>query len=78
MKNNNGESEDNKNKLNSSWIGYVGLGTQLAATVTVMVLLGVWLDGKFDTEPVLTVIFSFLGVVTGLYSFIKTALKSDK
>jgi ATP synthase protein I len=61
----------------NSWVGYLGLGTQLAATVVVMVLLGVWLDGKFNTKPVLTVVCSFLGVAAGLYSFIKSALKSD-
>ena len=66
------------NDPDRSWMMYIGLGTQLAATVVLMVLLGVWLDGKFNTRPVLTVIFSFLGVVSGMYNFIKTALKSDK
>ena len=28
---------------------YVGLGLQLAVTVTVMVFLGIWLDGQFET-----------------------------
>lgn len=66
---------DNSNR---DWLGYLGLGVQLAATVTVMAFLGVWLDGKFDTRPLLTVIFSFLGVASGLYSFIRSVIKSDK
>jgi F0F1-type ATP synthase assembly protein I len=57
---------------------YIGLGLQLAITVTVMVFLGLWLDGFCETEPILTVVFSFLGVFAGLYTFIKSALKADK
>ena len=57
---------------------YAGLGLQLAITVGVMVFLGVWLDGKFETTPVLTVIGSFLGITIGMYSFIKTVLNSRK
>lgn len=63
---------------NDDWMRYIGLGVQLAATVTIMAFLGVWLDGKFDTGPLLTVIFSFLGVASGLYTFIKSVIKSDK
>ena len=66
--------DDNSDK---SWIEYLNLGSQLAITVTAMVFVGVWLDGKFDTRPVLTVVFSFLGVAGGLYNFIKSVLKSD-
>ena len=62
----------------NNWAAYLGLGTQLAVTVTAMVLLGVWLDGKFNTEPVLTIVFSFIGVAGGMYNFIKTAIKSDR
>lgn len=55
---------------------YIGLGLQLAVTVTVMVFLGIWLDGQFDTKPILTIVFSFLGVLVGMYTFIKTVLKA--
>jgi ATP synthase protein I len=66
--------EDNSDR---SWVSYLGLGIELAATVTIMFFIGVWLDKKFKTEPILTVIFSLLGVASGLYNFIKTALKSN-
>ncbi|MHA1988549.1 MAG: AtpZ/AtpI family protein [Promethearchaeota archaeon] len=57
---------------------YLGLGLQLALTVTILVFVGIWLDGQFDTQPILTIIFAFFGVFTGLYNFIKTVLKSGK
>jgi ATP synthase protein I len=55
---------------------YIGLGLQLAATVTLMVFLGIWLDGQFETVPILTIVFAFLGVFAGMYTFIKSALKA--
>lgn len=57
---------------------YIGLGLQLAITVTAMVFLGFWLDGIFDSKPILTIVFSFLGVFAGMYSFIKSVLKAGK
>lgn len=54
---------------------YIGLGLQLAVTVTVMVFIGIWLDGQFETKPILTIVFAFLGVLVGMYTFIKSALK---
>ncbi len=57
---------------------YLGLGLQLAITVVAMVFLGIWLDKKFMTSPILTIVCSFLGVFAGLYNFIKTVLKSGK
>ena len=57
---------------------YIGLGMQLAVTVTLMVFLGIWLDKEFDLSPVLTIVFSFLGVFAGMYNFIKSVIKSGK
>ncbi len=55
---------------------YIGLGLQLAVTVTVSVFIGIWLDGQFETKPILTVVFAFFGVFAGMYTFIKSVLKA--
>lgn len=55
---------------------YVGLGLQLAVTVTVMVFIGIWLDGYFNTKPILTIVCAFFGVFAGMYNFIKSVLKA--
>ena len=55
---------------------YIGLGLQLAVTVTLMVFLGIWLDGQFGTKPILTIVCAFLGVFAGMYTFIKSVLKA--
>jgi F0F1-type ATP synthase assembly protein I len=78
MNENKKSNKETDSFLNPDVIKYLGLGTQLAGTVAVMVLLGYWLDSKFDLKPVLTIIFSFLGIIVGMYQFIKTVIKSDK
>jgi len=55
---------------------YIGLGLQLAVTVTAMVFLGIWLDDQFETQPILTIVLAFFGVFAGLYTFIKSVLKA--
>ena len=57
---------------------YLGLGTQLAATVILMVLIGYWLDKKFGTSPLWIVLFSILGMFLAIYNFIKSVLKLSK
>ena len=70
-----GNKKDDNNS-GPSWVSYLGLGTQLAVTVTAMTFLGIWLDKKYNTQPIFTIVCSFLGVTAGIYNFIKTALKS--
>ncbi|MEG8948099.1 AtpZ/AtpI family protein [Rosettibacter firmus] len=57
---------------------YLGLGTQLAATIILMFFIGRWLDNIFNTSPILMLIFSFLGCFAAVYNFIKTVLKLNK
>jgi len=57
---------------------YLGLGTQLAATIILMFFLGRWLDSKFETEPILAILFSFLGGAAGTYNFVKIVLDLNK
>ena len=57
---------------------YLGLGTQLAATIVLMFFLGRWLDQKLDLFPILTIILSFFGGFAGIYNFIKSVLKLNE
>jgi ATP synthase protein I len=68
----------NVNKIYREVGPYLGLGMQLAITVTVMVFIGIWLDEKFDLSPVFTIVFASLGIFAGLYNFIKSVIKSGK
>lgn len=57
---------------------YLGLGLQLAATIVVLVLLGSWLDKKFNLNYILTLIFGLIGIGLGLYNLIKTVNDLEK
>lgn len=57
---------------------YLGLGVQLAASILIMLFLGYWLDSKFNTSPLLTIIFALFGGFAGMYSVIKTVLDLNK
>ena len=57
---------------------YLGLGTQLAASIVLMFFLGRWLDEKFELTPVLTIIFSILGGFGGIYNVINATIKLNK
>ncbi len=77
MDGNNGEKKNSGSYLRD-YAPYLGLGVQLAVTVTALAFLGIWLDNKFDSSPWLTIICSFFGVFAGLYNFIKAVIKSGK
>jgi F0F1-type ATP synthase assembly protein I len=53
---------------------YLGLGLQLAATIVVLIFVGDWLDKKYSTSPIWTLVFGVLGIFTGMYQLIKTVL----
>ncbi|MDP4114612.1 MAG: AtpZ/AtpI family protein [Bacteroidota bacterium] len=75
------KNDDDLNKFTKYYkdVGpYLGLGMQLAVTVTVMVFVGVWLDKQTGNKPLFTVVFALLGVFAGLYNFLKSVLSADK
>ncbi len=57
---------------------YLGLGLQLAVTIVVMVLIGDWLDSKFNCNHIFTLIFGFVGIGVGMYNLIKTVYDLEK
>jgi len=45
----------------------VGIGWYVALCIVFGVWLGVWLDGKFDTSPIITLIGLFLGLFVAFW-----------
>lgn len=76
------EEKKDKNPLNTNlfkdYAPYLGLGAQLTASIIIMVFIGIWLDGKFNSSPYLTLVFSVLGIAVGMYHFIKSVTRLDK
>jgi len=57
---------------------YLNIGYFFGASVTVMILLGYYLDKKWQTDPWLTVCGAVLGIGLGFYNFFKTVLNLEK
>jgi ATP synthase protein I len=52
---------------NSPAFALTGIGFYLATSIVGLTLVGRWLDGRFDTQPVLTLVFLVLGLLIGFY-----------
>ena len=50
---------------NSPVLGLVGIGSYLAAAIVVPTIIGHALDGRFGTEPVLTLVLLLVGLMAG-------------
>ncbi|MDR2401109.1 MAG: AtpZ/AtpI family protein [Deferribacteraceae bacterium] len=52
------------------------IGLVFVASIVIGTLIGVWLDGKFDTKPYLTLFFIFIGIAAGVKNVIYYIKKS--
>lgn len=52
---------------NSPAFALTGIGFYLATSIVGLTLVGRWLDSRFDTQPVLTLVFLVLGLLLGFY-----------
>jgi ATP synthase protein I len=57
---------------------YMGLGTELAASVVGMLLVGYFLDQHFNTSPWLLLIGALVGMIGGFYNFFREVQKLGK
>jgi ATP synthase protein I len=57
---------------------YSSLGLSVAISIFIGLFFGVWLDNKFDTSPVLTLVFLGLGIAAGFRNLVMAAKRSRK
>lgn len=50
---------------------YAGLGLQLGASITVLALLGYWLDGRLGTLPLFLIVGVLAGFVGGTIAIVR-------
>jgi ATP synthase protein I len=70
--------EDDRNRTERKYLRFAGVGIQFALTILLLTLLGIWLDERFGTGVLLTVVFLLLGFAGATWSLIQQVLKPDK
>ena len=65
--------QSREDRPNPSPLRYASLGLELAAAIVGLTLVGLWFDHHFGTGPVGVLVGAGLGVVGGLYNFIRAA-----
>ncbi|MFB0900986.1 MAG: AtpZ/AtpI family protein [Dehalococcoidia bacterium] len=60
---------------------WLGIGFYLVASLIMPLLLGIWLDNQLNSEPILTLVMLFLGLLLGffgVYKQVKEVIGSKK
>ncbi len=78
MENNKDKEEKNKNRIFIEVAPYMNLSWQMLITIGLFILLGWWLDGKFETKPILILVGAFLGIALAFYNFFRTISELEK
>jgi F0F1-type ATP synthase assembly protein I len=62
-----------KDPKNRKYLEYAGLGVEIAASFSVPILIGYWLDERYQMSPWFLLSGIFLGILLMLSIFIKIA-----
>lgn len=62
----------------TGWGRFAGLGFEVAAGVGLGVVIGLWIDRRYESGPWGALIGAVIGIVTGLYLLIRDTLKMNK
>ncbi|MFH1154818.1 MAG: AtpZ/AtpI family protein [Pseudomonadota bacterium] len=57
---------------------YSSLGLSVALSIFIGLFVGVWIDGKFGTSPIWTLVFLGLGIAAGFRNLAMAVKKSRK
>ena len=73
------KNQEKKNGSNAATLGKaLKISTELVAAVFVGSIIGYLLDSWFDTKPMLTICFFFMGVAAGILNVFKSAKKMNR
>jgi ATP synthase protein I len=70
--------EEDRNRVERKYLRFAGVGVQFALTILLLTLLGIWLDGRFGTGALFTVVFLLLGFLGATWSLVHQVLGPDK
>lgn len=65
---------DDRRRVERKYLRSAGVGVQFALTILLLTLAGIWLDGRFDTGVLFTVVLLLLGFVGATWSLVRQVL----
>lgn len=64
-------SETDQDRVQWSYLRYIGTGVEFFSAVAILTFLGIFLDGKFGISPILTIVLSLLGFAAATWNLIR-------
>lgn len=71
-------SDDDRRRAQRTYLRFTEVGIQFAATIFLLTLLGMWLDGRLGTTPLFTIVLLLLGFVGATWNLVRTVLRPDR
>ena len=71
-------SEIDQDRVQWSYLRYMGTGVEFFASIAALTLFGVFLDGRFGTSPILTLVFALLGFAAATWNLIRSVTRTSK
>lgn len=69
--------ETDQNRVQWSYLRFAGTGVEFFSSIAVLTLLGVFLDGRFGTSPILTLVFALVGFAAATWNLIRTVTRAN-
>jgi ATP synthase protein I len=64
--------------LNPAYLRYGSLGLEMGVAIAIGLLIGLWLDKRFDTKPWLTILFLLFGLAAGFKNVIRIIREEER
>lgn len=69
---------DDRRRVERKYLRSAGVGVQFALTILLLTLAGIWLDGRFGTGVLFTVVLLLVGFVGATWSLVRQVLGPDR
>lgn len=70
--------DDDRRRVERSYLRFAGVGVEFAATIVVLTVLGIWLDGRLGTGPLFTIVLLLIGFAGATWNLVRTVLGPDR
>lgn len=71
-------SEIDQDRVQWSYLRFAGTGIEFFATIALLSILGTYLDGRFGTSPILTIVLAFFGFAAATWNLIRTVGRTNQ